>query len=480
MTLLPYSSPVTASAYRLTPPTQHRAGTTLTDRIITTPGQLWLRLILILILSVLTGSAGWLTILDYRAVVQTIGKDSAPSIIAADKIRASLALAHTQIADGLLSSGDVRIKNFSDYNATMQNVHDTMLTAAQNITYGNDERNPILEMTNQLSSYERLIGVIVTDHADTGLTATPASDLPIYTQADTLLHEKILPAAMALAQTNIAHFNQATNNDLHRAHIWLLVCAFLAIVLLAILIQTHYFMTQRFKRLINPALIAGTSVMLVSMLLFWVQASRLTEDLRIAKEDAFASIHALSEAQAIAYIANAEESLYLLSHSNNDQSMRTQNFNVAAAALLIKQNDVDTNAENKFIALKGHGYGLLADELANITFPGERELALQTVNYWKLYVSIDQQIRALESAGKHNDAIALCLGTDNQQSDWAFNRFSQALTQTQELNNDQFNHAIARGFTRISWISEIMLLLVLASCTGAVVGILKRLKEFRE
>ena len=43
--------------------------------------------------------------------------------------------------------------------------------------------------------------------------------------------------------------------------------------------------------------------------------------------------------------------------------------------------------------------GKLADELNNITFPGEMEAATSTLRAWGQYVAIDNKIRQLETSG---------------------------------------------------------------------------------
>jgi hypothetical protein len=126
------------------------------------------------------------------------------------------------------------------------------------------------------------------------------------------------------------------------------------------------------------------------------------------------------------------------------------------------------------------GQGLLGNELANITFDGEDAAAKATLAGWLDYVRIDRQIRALEAAGRHKEAVALCLGTQPGQSDWAFERFVKALLKTMDINQTQFDLAIGRAFGEVRWLWVLLLPALLCPLLGSLFGLQQRLAEFRE
>jgi hypothetical protein len=439
----------------------------LAARLRTVPGQLWLRQALITVLTVLLVATASGAYHFFSQVAQTLGRDSVPSIVAAEKIRTHLADAHTQLMNVFLTH-DSQGPAMRAYSEAIAQAHDDLLTASQNITFGDEERKPILTAMTLLSEYERLVGQ--------ALTVNDYSDA--LGQADVLMRERILPAATALDQANFAHLGATWDAEKSRSRSWLVGFLAAAALLVAALAETQLKLYASFRRVINPALAAASVVVVVAALAFAVVSLRAVEHIRSAKEDAFDSVNALSRAEALAFVANAHESVYLLQHGRSEQPAQTELFNAAAARMFSAQLPPGGQLPDNLKTLKGKGY--MGDELANITYEGEEQLAATELRHWLDYLRIDAQIRALESAGKHAEAVALCLGTQPQQSDWAFERFITALRATLQLNANQFNATMARAYDDVNWLGLLLLPLLVAPLLGSYLGMRARLAEFRE
>jgi hypothetical protein len=107
--------------------------------------------------------------------------------------------------------------------------------------------------------------------------------------------------------------------------------------------------------------------------------------------------------------------------------------------------------------------GFLWDELANITFPGEADAAIRTIRAFESYHAIDGRIRALEQAGKHADAIELCIGTRPDESNAAFDKFDAALLDTLSINKKAFDAVVAKGdagLKRAEWLDPLMAVVI--------------------
>ena len=65
------------------------------------------------------------------------------------------------------------------------------------------------------------------------------------------------------------------------------------------------------------------------------------------------------------------------------------------------------------------------------------------------YLAVDKEIRRLEMAGKHREAIELCVGDKPGQSDWAFERFDKAVDATLAINQQAFDVAVSRGLASL-------------------------------
>jgi len=122
--------------------------------------------------------------------------------------------------------------------------------------------------------------------------------------------------------------------------------------------------------------------------------------------------------------------------------------------------------------------GLFADELNNITFKGEREAAIATLVAFGTYFEIDRQIRQLEQSGNHDAAIALCIGSNQGQSNWAFDRFDSALDKTLEINQQAFDRAVSQGFKDLEGFEITAPIILSAIALLTLFGLLPRTKEY--
>ena len=163
--------------------------------------------------------------------------------------------------------------------------------------------------------------------------------------------------------------------------------------------------------------------------------------LRVAKQDAFDSIIALTQARAVSYDANADESRYLVDPgraAQYQQAFLVKSQQIAdvgpvgifgydaALAADIRAYDAD-NAEVRF-------GGYLGAEFRNITFPGERAAAVRTLLAYQVYERDDRVLRALAKSNLAA-AVAFDIGTAASQSDWAFNRYDAALSSVIAINS---------------------------------------------
>ena len=433
------------------------------------PGQLWARLGLITLVTLLVGVAGFRTYDLLATVAQTVGRDTVPSIVAAEKIRTQFAYAHTNLVNVFLAKEGPDGRSMQDYAKAMREAHDSLLTAAQNITYGEEERVPIFAMLAGLAEYERAVGAALKSgvYDESGV------------KADRLMREKILVAAAQLDRANFAHLNSTYRDFKDTARLHQILALFLAVVLVVLLFESQWYIYLRFRRILNPGLLLATVLFATEVITFAYHSSGELSALRSAKEDAFESVHSLSLARALAYGANAMESIYLIQSGNPvAQAAETKRFEETVAQIwrgrLVSQSELPQQPAGF------KGMGLLGEELANITFPGEQTVAEHTLLGWIEYARIDQKIRSLEAKGKHAEAVALCLGKQRGESDWAFEKFDEALGATLKINQEAFDALISAAFSHVRKLLYSVVIMVLAVWIGSAVGFRQRLLEFRQ
>jgi hypothetical protein len=396
---------------------------------------------------------------------RVIGHDTAPSISAAERIRTLLSDANGNLANIMLISQADPSAFVAAFRTDVSDAEQKLVEAAENITYGDAERVPIVTIMFGVAEYEQLVG-----------QARALGSVPIALKADDLMRNTILPSTEALDKANddqlTAQYQDYLNSK-WRLHglAWLT-----SLVALAALGFIQFMIFRNAKRLVNPGL-AAASLVVAAFSLFAIAALAASDaELKTAKSDAFDSIYALTTLQAVANDANATESYWLLGY---DDPAKRKAYEDLFKSLSREIVGIDLKEANAAEGARRKFPGLLGDELSNITFEGELEAAEATLKAWGVYVAIDGQLRALQISGKHTDAVALDVGLKPGQSDWAFDQFQKALVRTIQINQDAFDAAIRGSERRINlFVYGALLIAWLAASGAAWHGLRQRLREY--
>jgi hypothetical protein len=414
-----------------------------------------------------------------RYAIKTIGRDTAPSIIAAQHIKSGLADLDANAANKLLI--DVGKNPVADkaYDDRRKEVVEAALAAAENITYGDAERTPIRTLFIALGDYQLKIHEARIFQKQKNNIAV----IEAYRAGADIIDNTLLPAADALDQTNREALNRIYNEQKFTSVKYLAFVIICGIGLLTVLIVLQIFLHRKMRRLLNPMLLVATAIA-IFFTGYTVRALfSASYQLKVAKEDAFESIHSLWQIRALAYSANGDESRYLL-----DVAMATkyeQAFDEKVSKLA-QLNDGDTfktvlsrlNSANSDSKTDVGFKGLFADELNNITFSGEREAAIATLAAFSNYFAIDRQIRQLQQSGNHEAAVTLCIGNNQGQSNWAFDQFDNALDKTLAVNQQAFDQAVEKGFKEMEGFEITAPIVLSAIALLTLFGLLPRTQEY--
>ena len=419
----------------------------------------------------------------HRDAMKLVGQDTAPSIIHAQKIKTALAAMDADAVDDLLNPGSS--SSIGAFELHREAASAALVDAARNITYADGERQPIDQIEISMGTYARLIQEArdLEDDAQAlkaagkqdEASATQSMSVRYYRAAALVMDGTLLPAADALDSANdsvlTSEFSSRSNWSL-ASRVFTLLAGF---ALLAVLVGAQLYLSRRTQRTLNPALVAATLLTLGLTLYAFTAMAREQSDLDTAKQDAFASIHSLLQARATAYSANSDESRFLLDPLHAAEYNRA--FTQKANALVRTSTHLSPAQLLAELRAGEHvdGFnGYLADELNNITFEGERDSAIQTVDAYENYLQSDATIRALDANGQHADAIA----TDVGASDVAFNQFDQALGSTLDINQKQFDKNVKAGvdvLAKLDWIAAIIGVLI---AVLIFLGLAPRIREY--
>ncbi|OUL20268.1 hypothetical protein BV372_32760 [Nostoc sp. T09] len=411
-----------------------------------------------------------------RQAIKTVGQDSTPSIVTAQRLKDGLAGMDANIANELLVPTGQNQEAVKGYEERYIRVTERLVAAAENITFGDKERKPIETMQLGLGNYIAKIQQARDSHARGDTNGMLAA----YRASAEIMDKTLLPAADELDKVNLQALEDTYTEKQVATRKSLFSIFLIGMALIVVLIGLQLFLSQRMRRTFNPLLLVATAIAIAFLNYTAGALLAASQHLRVAKEDAFTSMHALRQARAIAYIANAVESRYLLDPAfatNHEQAFFK---NVSTIAQLPTGQTFESVIEAyKSQGKKVDGFtGYLADELNNITFAGEKEATLANLSSLGTYVAIDKQIRQLEKSGKHQEAIALGIGNKPGQSDWAFEQFKTTNQKSFDINQAAFDKAIQQGFHDVDSFEMTTSIAVSAIALLTLFGLMPRIKEY--
>src|SRR5450631_3332015 len=130
-----------------------------------------------------------------------------------------------------------------EYHREINDVTGELVTAIQNITYGDEEKTPLLTIMQNLSEYQRYVGAISTKSGD--------AEINDILTANTLMRDKVLTAAAALDQANFKHLDETYSA--HKSHLLVTMAPYIfgLILLLGALGWTQFLLFKKTHRVIS-------------------------------------------------------------------------------------------------------------------------------------------------------------------------------------------------------------------------------------
>lgn len=403
-----------------------------------------------------------------RDALREIADHSARNVIAAQNLAVALADMDANAANALLAPKQTQAA-VEAYNKARGQMTAAILTAAGNAAYEGED--PLLkEIAAKSAEFVARVQAAYTLQSS-GTSGSTAQ----YLRAAELLDSEIAPAVTKLAKLNQDALNQAYETvqrsaTVGRAFVW-----FFALALLGVLFTVQMYLSERMRRTLNPLLLVST-LMAFALLLYTNHAlGTASHQLQVVKEDSFHSVQALLQAKAAAYDANARESRFLLDTKAAAKHLAA--FEKSAGSLTKDPAALLVVAKSRKTPSK-EVTGFLADEMRNITFSGERDAITEAIQYWVKYIAIDQQIRTLEQAGKHDKAIALCVGVAEEESNWAFDKFVAAIDKTYAINQQEFDRASELGQSALARFETLASTISVLICLTCLLGLRPRIREY--
>jgi len=428
-----------------------------------------------------------------RGEFQAIGQQDAPEADATTGLYFALNDMDAQVANVLLVGGDTalaanRSQDLATYASDRAAAYSDLEQATVSQAGNAAAEGELGLVLNRIGQYEALAAdaLLASQQAHSAAGRAPAAAIAYYQQATDLMQAGILPAVGSLTTVSTARLDAAYQGGRTDAGTGIALVVILGILLAAVLVALQFHLAARFQRLVNPALAAATVLTIAFAAATAVRLSTESGQLKVAKQDAFNSVQALSLARAVSYDANADESRYLVDPGRAAQYQQ---------AFLIKSQQiagvgpVGISGYDAALAADVEAYqrdnsdvrfgGYLGAEFRNITFPGERPAAVATLLAFQRYERDDRTMRALAKTNLAA-AVAYDTGTAPGQSDGAFSQYDAALSSVIAVNSSAFTAAIRDGEDgAVGWELGFPGLAAVLVVALALAGVRPRLAEYR-
>lgn len=424
-----------------------------------TPVQLWSLLGAVALSSLLVFWSVSSGISDSRQAFRTVGSESVPSINAALDIYFGMADMDADAANYILVS-EYPTPNLDPmlaanaYAQRRQEVSDRLVSAAQNIAFGERERIPILRLTSGLQQYDADVNLAesLIDQGDR------AGALNAYLYATALMHDPttgLLHAALNLAGAGhdalTAGYDQAQATQVRD----LVLVVLSGLLLLACLGVLQLFLARRMRRALNLPLLGASGLALVLLAGALATLAANDSQLQVAKQSAYDTVYALRQARATAYDANADQSRYLVNPE------RAQAY----------QQAFDTKS--------GGLTATFRSALGSSHFPGEARVAKRVLEDWSAYQADSRTLRRDAGSGNLKEAVRFDTSPTTTDSGGHFSLFDFELQRWIQIHQSAFDQAVATGDGNLSGWQLYPPLAALLVVGLAFAGLRPRIGEYR-
>jgi hypothetical protein len=317
----------------------------------------------------------------------------------------------------------------------------------------------------------------------------PAAAAAYYQQATNLMQTTILPVVSSLTNVSASRLDATYQDGRSTARTATVVTIAAGVALVAILVALQVYLSVRFRRRVSPALAAATLVALALAITGWTRLSAESGNMYLAKVEAFDSVIALTQARAVSFDANADETRFVVlpaSAAQYQQAYLTKSqliCNVGSNVGIFQYDTalaakIDAYDRNNSVPVPFGGY--LGAEFDNITFPGERAAATATLLAYQVYERDDRKLRAMVKADDLSAAVAFDIGSAPDQSDGAFNAYTAALGSVININTTYFAKAAKAGQSEAAnWNFAFPAAGAALIAALVLVGVRPRLAEYR-
>lgn len=423
--------------------------------------------------------AGTLAVGHARNGLRVMGHGAGPQVVATANLYYALSDMDAQVANILLIGkehdlGIGRKEALQRYELRRAEANSAVLLATNLSGDNPSARKTISTLLDGLGRYERLASqaMLLDEQANHKAGPPPAKVIALYRQATDLMKLELLPKAYNLtldSGTVVRKTYQDSMSGMASGRVWVGVLGGAAILLL---LWLQVFLGVRFRRTLNPALVAATVLTLVLSLGSVILLGLQSDHLRTAKSDGFDAVLAMSRARAISNSLEADESRYLLDPGRADTY--EQVYLEKSQTVLyfdsgnLKKYDAglgDTIDKREFL-------GFFGDEMERGGLTGDLRT---TLTRYEEFQHADSEVRAAVAAGNRHEAIEIRMGKSTE----SFAAYDKSLVTLIGSQEKVFDDAIKAGDDGLTGWNILLPAGAVAIVLLVLIGIRPRLAEYR-
>ncbi len=405
----------------------------------------------LVVLGLLAGGAGVLSVRERSDLVRRVTATSGPLAVAAQDLYRSLSDADATAASAFLSGGLEPAGQRARYEADIATASAALTRVAGGVTEGAGF-SAVDRLAAQLPVYTGLVETARTLNRQ-GLPLGAA----YLREASGLMRQTLLPAAQEAYAAVSGRLAEARDDA--SGFPW--VALPLGLLALAGLVAAQVCLTRRTNRLLNPGLVTATAAALAAVLWLLAAWAGAAGHLTASRRDGSDQVDLLVQARVLALGARGDESLTLVARG---------------AGATFEQRYAE--AMTKLVGADGSG-GLLAQAETRAADGTGRAAVDAAVNDARRWRSVHTEIRKLDDSGDYPQAVALAVGTGQESAQSAFGRLDADLARGIEHGGDRFARETDRAGDALSGAAAGIGALTVVLMLGAVIGIQRRIAEYR-
>ncbi|MBG0817528.1 hypothetical protein HS045_25675 [Planomonospora sp. ID82291] len=415
-----------------------------------------------------------------RDGLDVIGHDAGPQVVASADLYFALSDMDAQVANVLLIGGEPRLgkgraRALEVYERRRGDAGRAVLQASALAGGDPAERRTVQAVLDGLGRYERLAAraLLLAEQAGHPAGPPPGPVLEVYRRATDLMRLELLPMAYNLTLESGTVVRRAHQERTLAVRAGQILTGAAGAAALGCLLWLQVVLARRFRRVLNPALLAATAIAGAYALTGVTVLGQEAEVLRAAKRDGFDSVLTLARARAVGSSMHGDQSRWLLDPGRADTYEQTYLDKAQSVLytpggnLVAYQRAVKAAVDRNRTAF----LGLVGQEAARARLPGSGSAVADVLARYRDFQQADRTMRELEPGR----AVEQRMG----RLESAFEEYDAALLGLAELHRRTFDREIRIGEERVGRLWFLLPIAMAGTAAMILAGVRPRLSEYR-